>query len=60
LTTNEVANEVCNPAVNGKLVNSKKLYGFEKLDILKKKLGFFCDPHWILGAIIIYQISAGK
>jgi len=60
LTINEVANEVCNPAVNGKLVNSKNLYGFEKLDIYILKIGFFCDPHWILGAIIIYQISAGK
>lgn len=59
MTTNEVANEVCDPGVNGKLVNSKNLYGFEKLDIYKK-LGFFCDPHWILGAIIIYQNSAGK
>jgi hypothetical protein len=38
----------------------KKIYmDLKNLIYIKKNWGF-CDPHWILGAIIIYQISAGN
>ncbi len=53
---NEVATEVCNPAINWKLVNSKVYMDLKTWYILKN--WGFCYSHRILGAIIIYQISA--